>query len=435
MALQKPRTGRAAYSLKNRLYTIIGFLGLLPVLGVIFAFVTMANATRDNVALDRAARGTIHLERINGLVYAVVMESRGIYMSADWKSAEPFAKNLVRELPELQEIVRSWKAEAIASQQSNVEELARRIDQFVQFRTELVRLGKEESTGAARVFGDNDANRNVRTALNQSLSTVARAYEEEIGRARSKVEDDDRDFMVVLGVLAAISFIALSGAVMLVRSGLLPPLLSVKGAMLRLAQGDLASDGKDRPRAVELAEMDQAIGVLRTRLIERDTLNRETRLLSELNEWLQSCNSLHELYDMVGEFVSRLLPSCGGILYIYGNSRDVLESVKAWNGRKTMPAMQPEDCWGLRRGRPYSFGDSEINFPCAHIEAAEPKEYCCIPILAHGDTIGMLHLEFGFDRQLGGDESVKEAIAEHRRLGLVCAEQISLAIANGWQRR
>src|SRR5258708_38492950 len=154
---RKPST-RAGYSLKTRLYTIIGFLGLLPVFGVVFAFVTMAHATRDNVALDRAARGTIHLERINGLVYAVVMESRGIYMSADWKSAEPFAKNLLRQPPELQELARSWKAEAIASQQSNVEELARRIDQFVQFRTELVRLGKDDSTAAARVFGDNSAN-------------------------------------------------------------------------------------------------------------------------------------------------------------------------------------------------------------------------------------------------------------------------------------
>ncbi len=94
MALQKPRTGRTGYSLKTRLYTIIGFLGLLPVLGVIFAFVTMSNATRDNAALDRAARGTIHLERINGLVYAVVMESRGIYMSADWKSAVVFQKRM-----------------------------------------------------------------------------------------------------------------------------------------------------------------------------------------------------------------------------------------------------------------------------------------------------------------------------------------------------
>jgi methyl-accepting chemotaxis protein len=234
-ALRKPMPRGAGYSLKTRLYTIIGFLGLLPVLVVIFALVTMEHASRDNAALDRAARGTIHLERINGLVYAVVMESRGIYMSADWKAAEPFAKNLIRQLPELQEIARTWKAEALTSQQSNVEELARRIDQFVQFRTELVRLGREESTAAARAFGDNDANRNVRTALNESLSIVARAYEHEIGRARSKLESDDRDFMAALGVLAGITFIALCGGVMLVRSGLLPPLLSVKGAMIRLA--------------------------------------------------------------------------------------------------------------------------------------------------------------------------------------------------------
>src|SRR6266481_4223410 len=98
------RPGRPGYSLKTRLYTIIGFLALLPLLGVVSALVTMEHAKRDDAALDRAARGTIHLERINGLVYAVVMESRGIYMSPDWKSAEPFANNLLRQLPELQKV-------------------------------------------------------------------------------------------------------------------------------------------------------------------------------------------------------------------------------------------------------------------------------------------------------------------------------------------
>jgi len=151
MSLQKPRRPRLGYSLRTRLYTIIGFLGLLPVIGVAFALVALANSTRNDAALDRAVRGTIHLERINGLVYAVVMESRGIYMSANWKTAEPFAQNLIRDLPRLQEVARTWKAEAIASQQSNVEELTERIDQFVRFRTELVRLGEEESTAAARL--------------------------------------------------------------------------------------------------------------------------------------------------------------------------------------------------------------------------------------------------------------------------------------------
>ena len=156
---------RAGHSIKSRLYAIIGFLGLLPVLGAAFALYAIVNSTQDNAALDRAASGTIHLERINQLVYAVVMESRGIYMSPDWTTAEPFATNLMKDLSSLREVALMWHNEAIASQQSNVDELALRINDFVRFRTELVRLGKEESTPAARAYGDNDANRRVRSAL------------------------------------------------------------------------------------------------------------------------------------------------------------------------------------------------------------------------------------------------------------------------------
>jgi diguanylate cyclase (GGDEF)-like protein len=423
-------SGRTGYSLKTRLYLIIAFLGLLPLLGVAVALLVFDSTSRDNAALGRAGRSTIYAERINGLVYAVVMESRGIYMSADWGAAEPFAKNLLGELPKLQEAARSWKVEAVASQQSNVEELARRIDQFVQFRTELVRLAKDESTAAARVFGDNDANRNVRTGLNESLSIVARADEQEIGIARSKLEADDRDFMAALVALAVIAFLALFAGVVLVKRALLTPLLRVKGSLLRLAQGDLATDGDDRRHAAEIGEMEQALAVFRAVLLDRDKLNRETRLLSELNESLQSSNSLSELYEMVAEFLGQLLPACGGHLYIYANSRDVLESAKAWNGEKMTPAMHPDDCWGLRRGRPYTYGEHEIDFPCAHVAASGSADYCCIPILAHGETIGLLHLEFDCDRQSDRQKPSRETIVEQRRLGLVCAEQISLAIAN-----
>jgi diguanylate cyclase (GGDEF)-like protein len=423
-------SGGAKYSLKTRLYSIIAFLGLLPVVGVALALVAVELSRHDDAALDRVARGTINLERVNGLVYAIVMESRGIYMSEDWSAAEPFAKNLTRQLGELQDVARVWKSDAIASQQSNIEDLAERIDQFVRFRTELVRLGKEESTAAARTFGDNDANRSVRTVLNNSLHTVARAYEQEIARARSQVEADERYFLAILLAVAILGAMALAGGLLFVKAGLLAPVLRMRDSMLRLAQGELdfAIDG--RQRAHELAEMARAVEVFHTTLLERQKRNRETRLLSDLNEWLQSCNSLGELYRMVAEFLGRLLPGCAGSLYIYANSRDVLESAKAWNGGKMMPAMHPDDCWGLRRGRPYTFGENEIDFLCSHVDPSVTSEYCCIPILAHGETIGLLNLEFRCDNGSDAERPRKEANAEQRRLGLVCAEQISLAIAN-----
>src|SRR4029077_1852277 len=227
--------------------------------------------------------------------------------------------------------------------------------------------------------------------------------------------------------IAAIAFIALCGGIALVRTGLLLPLSRVRQSMLRLAQGDLETELDERRRAAEIGEMEQAIGVFRAGLVERSQLNRETRLLSELNEWLPSCNSLGELNDMVAQFLSRLLPGCAGSLYIYANSRDVLEGAKAWNGGSVQPSMHPEDCWGLRRGHVYSFGEREIDFPCAHVASAKVEQYCCIPVLAHGETIGLLHLEFHPNED--GSFHVEE-VSEQRRLGLVCAEQISLAIAN-----
>ena len=430
MLFTLPTSWMVGHSLRARLHSVIVFLGVLPILGAILVFAAFETARRDHVDLDRAARGTIHLEHINALVYAVVMESRGIYMSPDWKTAEPFAKKLVGSLAELQETAKLWKASAIGSQRSNVEELSKRIDQFVRFRTELVRLGKEESTAAARAFGDNDANRTVRSALNDSLNALARAYEDEIGRARAQIEGNDHQVLIALSALAAIAALALIAGVALIRGALLTPLLTMKTSMSRLAKGDLDLHIDGLQRRDEIGEMARTVEVFHATSLERQKLNREARMLSQLNEWLQSCKSLDELYQMVAQFLSRMLPDCAGSLYIYANSRDVLETAKVWNGAPPTPAMHPDDCWGLRRGRTYTFGENEIDFACAHVNGAAQGHYCCIPILAHGETVGLLHLAFGHSQGAGRAALSKEAMAEQRRLGLVCAEQISLAVAN-----
>src|SRR5262245_29708382 len=137
MRLRIPSAWFSNQTLKFRLYSVFVFLGLLPVVGVMLAFVAFQTANREDAALDRVTRGTIHLERINGLVYAVVMESRGIYMSSDWQTAEPFASKLTQYLADLQVTAKAWKTDAIVAQRNNVGELSKRIDQFVLFRSEL----------------------------------------------------------------------------------------------------------------------------------------------------------------------------------------------------------------------------------------------------------------------------------------------------------
>ncbi|WP_306418392.1 hypothetical protein [Ruegeria sp. Alg231-54] len=54
-------------------------------------------------------------------------------------------------------------------------------------------------------------------------------------------------------------------------------------------------------------------------------LAREVRLLGELKEWLQSSRSLDEQFDMVSRFMTHILPEAEGSVYVYSNSRDVLD--------------------------------------------------------------------------------------------------------------
>lgn len=157
-------------------------------------------------------------------------------------------------------------------------------------------------------------------------------------------------------------------------------------------------------------------------LDEQLRLAREVQLLGELNEWLQSSRSLDELFDMVARFMTHILPTAEGSIYVYSNSRDVLDGCASWNGGSHKDHIHPEECWGLRRGRTYEFGTSEIDFVCEHAEPHDGRSYYCFPILAHGETVGLMHLR-----------AIKDECPEFvgtKKLAQMCAEQISMAIAN-----
>src|SRR5215470_865363 len=175
-------------TLKAKLYVVITVLGLLSGISTAISFFLLEASDNAQVALDRASQGTIHLEHINGLVYAVVMESRGIYMSADAKQAEPFARNMTKQLAELQQRAAAWKSAPIESERARINALSANIEEFVRFRTELIRLGREVSTAVARTFGDNDANRTVRSGLNKQLDELAQAYGQLTERAYRQIE-------------------------------------------------------------------------------------------------------------------------------------------------------------------------------------------------------------------------------------------------------
>jgi methyl-accepting chemotaxis protein len=267
--------GGTSFSLKKKLFALIGVLGIIPVLGAALTYALFAVSKSAEDAMETATAGAIYLEQINGQVNAVVMESRGIYMSPDWKVGEPYGKLLLKRLAEMQETAKLWKGKVVASERAKIDALAQAIDEFVRFRTELVRLAREEDTAKARLFGDNDANRKVRQALNVQLQDLAKAYLGHIELARAEVERFDTLKLLLLAGLAGCAAVMVGGGVVFVHRSLVRPIHRIRDAMTKLADGDLDARVEGAERSDEIGDFARAFGTFREAAVEKNRADAE----------------------------------------------------------------------------------------------------------------------------------------------------------------
>ena len=144
-------------SIASKLYAIFALLAAATVVIAAGAVMSSQRHSRLMAEFERASLGTQNVERVNGLIYAVVMESRGIYMSPDIATAKKFAVGLLAFNDRIGEVVKDWRRTVRAEDAPQFAQFAERIGQFQTFRRELARLGTEVSPAAGRAYGDNDA--------------------------------------------------------------------------------------------------------------------------------------------------------------------------------------------------------------------------------------------------------------------------------------
>jgi len=168
---------------------------------------------------------------------------------------------------------------------------------------------------------------------------------------------------------------------------------------------------------------------LQRSVAELERRTQEVSSLSEMGDLLHSCQTLEEAHKAIARCVPRVLPGAAGALGILSASRNLVEIAAAWNepqlGERVFP---PDDCWALRRGRMNLVQDLQSALHCRHLRGGSPPAYCCLPLMAQGEAIGLLHLQkSGF----AGAEQPDFWMSEGRqRLAGTVADQIALALAN-----
>lgn len=181
--------------------------------------------------------------------------------------------------------------------------------------------------------------------------------------------------------------------------------------------------GLERRVRERTAELEQANLLAQQSLFALERTHREITLISELLELLQACGSEPESRRILEGFGPKLFPAERGAVYVYRSSRNVLELAVNWgDGEAQVKLFPPEDCWALRRGREHVSAGGGHDVCCQHLLRADgnPASAVCIPMMARGETTGLLMLE----------NSVKKIPEETQKLAVLVAERIALALAN-----
>src|SRR4051794_30979638 len=141
MTLGYPVTRLPSLSIAAKLYTIFALLATATVALAGFAVVNARHQAEMTADYENSLTGTQNVERVDGLVYAVVKESRGVYMSPDIPTAKKYGDGLLKFNARIEKVVQEWRKNVRGDDAAQFEEFSKRVAQFIDFRKELVRLG------------------------------------------------------------------------------------------------------------------------------------------------------------------------------------------------------------------------------------------------------------------------------------------------------
>jgi PAS domain S-box-containing protein len=139
--------------------------------------------------------------------------------------------------------------------------------------------------------------------------------------------------------------------------------------------------------------LEQANDKLKNWVTILQTQDEDSVTLAQMGELLQTCITEDEAQNIVGQFARTFFPDQSGAVCIIKASRNLVETVASWGaGISFEPIFAPDHCWALRRGRIHCVGCGSVRLTCAHVGEELDWSYLCVPMMAHGEALGILHL-------------------------------------------
>ena len=270
-------------SLATKLYSIFALFALLTAAITVLSDYNTRCSTELTEAIETASQAALNVERANSLVYAMVMESRGIYMSTEFATVKKYGDGLHKFSDQLLGVVKNWQSIVQADDAQQFAVFKKRIEQFVEFRKELVRRAIEIGHDAGREWGDNEANRSVRSALNTDLEALSKVYVER-GRRLSQQTETNRRLAVLLTALGGLALVLVGVGVFIIARSVARPLSLITTTIKQVADGTEGVEVPHTDRQDEIGALARAIGIFQEAMDRNRSLNSQALLDSKARD-------------------------------------------------------------------------------------------------------------------------------------------------------
>jgi methyl-accepting chemotaxis protein len=272
--------------------------------------------------MERSANRSILGERVNGLIYAVVMDSRGVYMAKGADEGKKFADGINKSLNAMQAAMKEWSGlvpegdKTFADAQANV-------TSFVEFRGKLADMGASGDIAGANTFGNNDANRANRTALGKSVAALAKSNQEQISATAQQLQDFYQVRIAVMaGVIVVAILLGLITAILVARRFIAGPIQRLTQTMSGLAQSDFSQDVQGGDRQDEIGEMARAVLVFKENGIANQRMQAErAQAQAERERRQQRVDNL--IHDFDGRMSSVLNQVAGATVELQATAKSM----------------------------------------------------------------------------------------------------------------
>ena len=277
MKTQDPSSGggiASRLSLATKLYSIFALFALLTAVTTVLSDYNSRRNAELTEAIETASRAALNVEHVNALVYAVVMESRGVYMSTEAAVVKKYGDGLLKFNDQILAVVKDWQSIIRADDAEQFATFKKRIEQFVDFRKELVRRGVEIGAAAGREWGDNDANRAVRSALNKDLEALSKVYAER-SQQIARQGDVNRTMSLLLTGLGAMALVLVGVGVFIIARSVARPLSVITATIKRVADGAEGVEVPHTGRGDEIGALARAIQIFQEAMDRNRNLNSQ----------------------------------------------------------------------------------------------------------------------------------------------------------------